>query len=438
MVIRLAAFGSFHLIKRILQYQETLPQIEIIPYIYSKPEESPQLVKEAADCDVLFFTGPVPYFFAEEEIAQKGLPAVYIPFDEYMFVLSLFHIRYHLDQHSMRLSIDLPNADHAIKVFEELNIDPAPVYVCDYRLGMHGEERGFDTNELVKFHFDLWQSGKIDIVLTSIQAVHLELQKLGVNSFRMLFPEKNIKYALEDAMARGELMISKSSQICVGFVSIDQFENDSKSGLDYADKEVILKLHQLLLEFGKSINASIQYLGQNQFIIYGTRGSINHITNHSSEMPILSEIKTKLGITVSMGFGYGLTANEAEQNAQIALFHARKSSGSAYIVTEKKVVIGPLQDEPQSFSLRSDDQKLLAISEKTGISVATISKISEFYKLKRFASFTANELADYLQVGRRSGERTIKKLLEENYAQVTGEEQPYQKGRPRSLYKLTF
>ncbi|MDQ0889806.1 hypothetical protein QFZ81_004894 [Paenibacillus sp. V4I9] len=440
MNIRIAAFGSEKLIHQVLQYEKQFKNIQIIPYIYSKPEESAELVKYAKTCDVLFFTGLIPYIISKEEIKNKNLPAVFIPFNEYSVILSFYYVRYGLNQNSDRLSIDLPFSKHAYKVFEELEIDTESIYVTDFQQVQSGMR--FDMDKLVEFHYNLWEQKKVDYVLTSVSSVYSKLLHLGVNVYRMLFPEKNIKSAIRNAVAQGELLVSKNSQVAVGLVSIDRFTDSNVSDMDSTSQEIVLKLHQILIAYFKKINASIQYLGQDRFLIYGTRGSVNYITNNGAKIHVLDEIREKLNITVSIGFGFGLTVNDAEQNAQIALFHAKKSTGQAYVVTNEKEVIGPLGDEPQdklqSYSLRSEDKNILSIAEKTGISVANLSKIIGFLEIRGTDGFTSGDLSDFLQVGRRSAERILKKLTDNDFARIIGEEQPYQKGRPRSIYNITF
>lgn len=56
--------------------------------------------------------------------------------------------------------------------------------------------------------------------------------------------------------------------------------------------------------------------------------------------------------------------------------------------------------------------------------------------MRRDNRFTAGDIAEYLQVSRRSAERLLKKLVDCKLVEVVGEEQPYRQGRPRSVYRL--
>lgn len=433
MRIKIAAFGPSGTMEKLLE-SVSHDTIDITPFIYKDPKESPGLVRDAYGFDALFFTGPVPYFFSLKEIEEKKLPATFVPFDEYGVSLSLNFVKTHLGFHTNKLSFDIHDSQYIYSVLKELNIDAESVFIKEYRT-LIKEDFPF-SDELVNFHYSLWQKGKIDLVITSINSVYETLKDLKANCFRMIVPRKNILDALNNVYSRCELILSKKSQITVGFVSIKEYGDILKRKGKIGGQELVLELHQLLLQFGKEINASIHYLGNNQYILFGTRGPLEYITNEYQELPILSKIQELLNIHVSIGFGFGISANEAEENAQIALNYAEqiKNKGSCYIITDSKLVIGPLDENVTGFHLRSENDLILSISKKAGLSVSSISKLLKFWEIRGYKGFTSKDLADYFQFSKRSSDRMIKKLLDANFMHVSGEEQPFSKGRPRSIY----
>ncbi|MCP1308169.1 transcriptional regulator [Paenibacillus tyrfis] len=425
MVIKIAVIGSEKMADKVLRLNSHA-NVQIRSLIYDKPEESAKLVKMAQNDDVLFFTGPFPYFFAKDEIEKRGIPAVYIPLDELVFTVSLYYIRDTLCIHPDRLSIDIPYQEVVLHVLDELNIDAARIYIK--------EHEHYHTDEIVKFHHEQWKAGNVDFVLTSVQSVHKKLEQLGIPSFRMIIPKKNILDTLQHAVAKGELLLSQASQIAAGLVQIDYPGEAQAAG----DTDLQAKLHELLLDLGKKMNASVKRIDDRTFMIYGTRGGIRQITHNYHMLPILDQLKPFTQASIRFGFGFGVTALESEEHAQIGLYHARKHAGhGAYIVTENKKVIGPLHHKTtKTFQLQSDDEHILTVAKQTGISVSSITKIIDFIHLRHNRIFSASDLADYLQLSKRSAERLLKKLVDSGYAEISGEEQPYQKGRPRALYKI--
>lgn len=143
---------------------------------------------------------------------------------------------------------------------------------------------------------------------------------------------------------------------------------------------------------------------------------------------------------VSIGFGYGKTVNEAEQNAKIARGFAKNNpiESCFYILTSDKELFGPFPKEQRVQSLKNDNPELMKIAKETKLSPANLSKIIQFSQSHPSLKFTAADLSEYLQVTRRSTERLLKKLVDYRYANICGEEMPYQQGRPRAIYELNL
>src|SRR5699024_6805095 len=177
----------------------------------------------------------------------------------------------------------------------------------------------------------------------------------------------------------------------------------------------------------------------NEFIIYGTRKSVEDFTDINNIQTFLTKLE-QIHMTVSIGFGYGSTAKEAENNAESALSLANKSpqETSILINNSNKELINPLQKDKATFSIKSIDPALLAIAKKTNTSITTVTKLMHFSKLKGSKGFTSAELSTYLETSRRSGERILKRFTTHGLTQKIGEEQPYKQGRLRSVYRLTF
>lgn len=433
---RIAAISSEQFISRILKYEELFPDIKITPFIYDYPTESEDLIDRIVDCDVLLFAGPLPYYLAQEKLKNKNWPAVFIPVDEYTITLSIFHAMLHQSDGLKQISIDIPEASYINQVSEELGIDTSgwSVYIHDIENPLQ-----FNAEEIIQFHKAHYETNKSTFVLTCVEIVQRRLSQLGIPCSLMLDPEKNIKDTLNKAIMQAQISIGKSSQVAAGFFVFNQQEvvgND----LESLKNDAIIVLQKHLLDLVKETETSIQQLEIDQLILYGTRGSVEQLVDKTNLFPFLRKIDKFPGITISMGFGFGSTLKEAEDNARIGLFYAQKNQDvcNVYLVTDEKEVIGPLHSNTTSYYLKSDSKRVLEIAEKTGISVSSLSKLHHFLKLHPDNQVTANELAEYLKISRRSAERLLKKLKDQHYVEKVGEEQPYQKGRPRSLYRISL
>ncbi|MFD1929178.1 hypothetical protein ACFSFY_14140 [Sporosarcina siberiensis] len=439
MKIRIAAFGSDSMIERVSRYVPHFQGVELIPYVYETIEESIELVRSAKGVDVLLFTGSIPYTLSKHVFEEKGIPAVYVPLDEYVVVLTLFNVKYHLRHKKFSLDI-LDNVD-IYEIFGEVGLDHEDVYIKNLStINDHEGKRIYE--EIIQFHEKLWNDGKIEIAVTCISIVYKALSKKGIPVIRMNHPQKTIKDTFRQAMMLGKLEVSKKAQIVVGIVSIDNYQSHVIEKGNYFAESNSLLLHQLLLDFSTEIDSSLQQVGKDKFIIYGTKGSFEIITNNYNDLSVLFKIKKLIDMKVNVGFGFGLTAKEAEYNAQIALHYSSESKDKtcAYIMNVDKSLLGPLTqsttENTQGTEEKFDFDYIIEISTSSGINMKNIRKIVEFCKLRNYKSFSATELAEYMQISRRSAERFTKILLDSNHLKVVGEERVSQIGRPTTLFEL--
>ncbi|ASK61974.1 hypothetical protein CFK37_07280 [Virgibacillus phasianinus] len=430
MKIKIALFGRNELIERMNDYVDNQDDIEIIPFAYSKAVENIDLIDKAFMCDVYLFGGSLSYLYAKEKIERKRLPAIQVAFDEYMILTSFYRLKNYHNQELDRISIDVLYKEHVDEVISELQMEDREIYTYSY-----GDDAVLDIGKIFHYHKKLFQEGKIDYVLTSIEEVEQRLIDEGIPTSCMVIPKLNLERAVEKAKSIATLNKSKSAQIVSGFVQIKNFEDIVSKKGEFVAQEMLLKLHQILLKFGHKTYASVLTNGDNQFSIFGTRGILDHITNHYRDFPLLQEIARSLGVPVEIGFGLGLTAKQAEDNAKLALetcVHSEESS--CFIVNERKETIGPL-----GVAKHVDTSELYhALIHRARLNNELSYNFIDFINLRNNEPFSANDISNYYQVTKRSAERTIHKLLAGEVIRVVGEEKPYVKGRPRKLFELTL
>ncbi|GMA61344.1 hypothetical protein GCM10025859_17840 [Alicyclobacillus fastidiosus] len=261
---------------------------------------------------------------------------------------------------------------------------------------------------------------KTKFALTSIDFVYNRLCELGVPCAAIISPENTIFETLKRAADYGQLAVSKNAQIAVGMITVNQ--NDEFSTTGKFNQDAMIAVHQMLLQVGRTTEATVHQFGLDQFIIYGTRGSVEQIISYFESPDTFEKIERVINITVSIGFGFGRTAKTAEENARIALYYASKNtlSSKAFLVTDEKEVIGPLYSDRKSYHLKSESSEVLDLAERAGVSVTTIHKLLQFLKLRTENRFTAKDLAEYFEVGRRSAERMLKKFMEHKLVEVGG------------------
>ncbi|KZD39840.1 MULTISPECIES: hypothetical protein [Bacillus] len=417
MMIKIAVVGSKEFMETLLPVAHKLEEIEIDPYIYLHPAESSELLKRLKPCDVIFFSGALPYYMAKEIREQLRIPSTYLQQDETTVASSILSVMYHQGIQPHKISIDLVDRSFIINVFQDIGIKESP-QVFDYENMLWSKD---EINRVIDFHVAKYQSGEAQLALTSIHAVYDELQKIGIPSKRMIDPKQSIIHGLKDAKIKAELAKSHSATVGACMISSLELREGLLEQLDVISKE---------------LRGSFKKIDEMTFILYTTRGDIESIIKTN----MINNLFASIEGTIAIGFGYGKTVKEAEQNAKIAQGFAKNNpiDHCFYILTSDKELFGPFPKEQRVQSLKNDNPALMKIAKETKLSPANLSKIIQFSQSHPSLKFTAADLSEYLQVTRRSTERLLKKLVDYGYAHICGEEMPYQQGRPRAIYELNL
>jgi predicted ArsR family transcriptional regulator len=86
-----------------------------------------------------------------------------------------------------------------------------------------------------------------------------------------------------------------------------------------------------------------------------------------------------------------------------------------------------------AYSPRSVDEHVF---ENLKISPMQWSRVQAYVKKYSKNEFTANELAEWMQVTDRNARKILNELEKGNFVKIIGEEQPGPKGRPRKVYRV--
>lgn len=428
MNIRIGAFGSKETIEQLKTYEEKWPTIQIIPFTYKEPEESKTLVEQAYGCDVYFFTGPVPYLYAKDVLDSVDIPSVVVPFDQLMIsnAFNLLHVTYGRDIE--RLSIDTTYTTHVEEILHVLEIESDTIHMYNF-----AEQTSFEIQEIVDYHLALWNKGKIDIVLTSIIAVEEKLKEHGVRCLKMPIPQKNVEFALQEAETLGRLHVSQTAEIVVGFVKVKNIEKLRDEVDEFQIEKILLSLHQILLRCTHEMDLSL-YRGSNQFVIFGTKGSLEQLVAGDTLLSYIREIETTLHVFIVMGFGSGSTATQAEANAKRAMQRAGQDDvSSCYLLSGIGQFVYLLTETT------SGPQRELLINrfmQDGGITVESASTFVDFLIVRNFQSFSTQDYAAYSNVTTRTAARFIKKMVDSGIIELAGEQKLFEKGRPRTMYQF--
>lgn len=434
MEIRVAVIGPYDLLDEVLRMAATFPTLALLPLGYKDVQEVKQLVLQCKDeVDVFLFAGPIPYQIARDHVGDPK-PMVYLPYNG----TSLYRVFFQLlreygalfTDRRLRFSIDVLNLQEVEQRLEELSILVDHMYVKEYELGQSAED-------ILRFHYDLWTSKKVDAIFTCVASVYWELTRLGIPCYRVTPTKTTIQDGLHRAQIEGKNLQLSDTQIAIGIINIENIVK-KWSASEYELQRKKIAIQEILIDYGEEIQALMNWPDRNEVIFVTTRGVIERTTSMFTRFPLLEKIVNRLNISASIGIGLGRTANEAQSKASEALSKAKSGDGgSCFIAMHDGNVVGPLGKEFHlAYSLRSNDPERLDAARKSGLSIGTINKLISFCHNYGSSQITAADLASRFGVSLRSARRILSKLEQSHLAVVVGEEQPLCKGRPRQMYEL--
>ncbi|WHY58454.1 hypothetical protein [Peribacillus simplex] len=400
-----------------------------IPFGYQNAEEATNIVKQnQLLVDLWIFAGPALYPFVEKSGSKQ--PFFYLNLDGASLTKTLVEVGYKDSKSLNRMSIDLLKESDVYETYHDLGISYEDIHVHEY---LH------DTTlqDLLAFHQKLFKEGQVDICITCLYFVYEKLKLQGIPVYRVTPTRSNIRETLKTAIQKWETLHFKQSQIAAIFIKVENMDtNMNHHTISYDLHRLNLKVQDAVLNFSESIFGTFVPLGVGTFVIFSTRGSIKEtgqqIGDLLEKLALISELPSNVGI------GYGETALAAEENARLALNHAQNyDSFCAFLVDDRGIIEGPLKEQESiSFGYRTENKEISEKLKQCGVTITTLNKILSVQKRTGNHSITASILAEWLKMTPRNARRILNGLVEQEIAEIIGEEAPTAKGRPRKIYRV--
>jgi len=421
--------------KEMMKALEAFPNFQPI-FLHSTPSsiEPENMTTLINKVEVLLFT-EFPTYLKAKQLNNFSIPAHYVPIMGTGLYRSLFLINNQYD--TKHFSIDTVEEKYIRRILYELD---ETNYVCT---SYPNSSQPDCSEEIVQFHQDNYQKYG-SIAITGVQEIAQKLSELSIPYEWVTPTYQDLIVSLERALLATEARKHKESQIVFGIIDIDKFDKATEKYPSEHEVQLFkLKFQQIMLNYTKLLDGHLINSGGEEFSFITTRGIFERETRGYKFIPLLNSIKTELGVSISIGVGFGLTAAEAGNHARLALRQSKELGGNVcYIVREDQSVIGPVDmitdTQYEKYDLSITDAELLQKAEKAGMSAAYMTKLMARVARHKKFDYTAQELADTLNITTRSAHRILLKWMDANLVDIVGEEKITYKGRPRRIYRLSF
>lgn len=453
MTVRVGFIGSEHSVERLYSADGLPADVELRCYSYTDPLETErQYAAALAENDVVCFSGILPHYHRKREL-DGTRPVLVGRFNDYILVASLLSAIVNKEVPLSQLSLDVPNPEIISAVERDTGVCLSGDQVIDYRWVYESRfSRPVDIDALVGFHVSRRTHAEARLAITSVHAVHDRLRRAGIPVMFMVDAVQHEIDLLQAARQRISIARLEGSLLAAVYLTTSrEIEEGSPAAARRAG------LSQRIGSFATPVPhrlATWQQRGLELF--YTTRGDLEmHLSEITAALRPEAPRPAKTSLTdrqspaprhasagttdnsVVLGAGIGQHIYEAEDRAMQALRRAlRQLDDAAFLVDEDTRVHGPLGCTTTVETARRTEHWLNALAARASMQTRSISRLLTFLAARDFRPFTATEWAAASRTSPRTAERAVRKLLEAGAVQAVGQEQPFDAGRPRTVYAL--
>jgi hypothetical protein len=432
MQIKIGVIGTAAVVKRLLSVIREFPTLRPVVREIGRVEEAPARAGELAkETEVLFVFGPVAHRLVKERV-HASVPVVQAP----LTGAGLYRVLFSALK-SGRLgggiSVDTLTKTMVMRTLRDLGLE-------DVRVTVYNGPAYASPEKLVAFHAQQAAAGSSTLAVTGVASVAEELAARGVPVEHLIPSEQDMVVALERALLSTESRRNKEAQIVVGMLAVDDFGSlVLKKSSELEVQKLKLDIHRMVLDYVESLDGYLTPIGEGEYLFFTTRGIFERETGGYKTIHLAKDARASHGITLSLGVGFGASANEAGMNARAALRKSREAGGNAcFIIREDQTLLGPLEmSDPVQTVLPPTDAELIRKAEKAGMTSAYLSKLLTHAAKSGKYDYKAHELADVLGITIRSAHRLLQAWSDNGLVKVVDMEK-LSKGRPRQIYRFTF
>ena len=403
--------------------------LEIRLYTKEKIIESVDLIEKCEhECDGIILTGCGVY---EEIIKNHEIkkPHSFVQRSDTSILKAFWDIR-NLNMEIDKFSIDVVEDEMVENIIDEFEIKNTEMFCLPFSTNIN-------EDNYLDWHINLYKSGKINIMITGFMNIYNQIKEKGYPIVLLRPTRSLVKASYDEVMSKHAISKAESSQIAVEIFNFGNYSNNIENYYSNMIKKT--DIDKYIISYVRSINGAVFPFGRNEYIIFSNKGSVNKNSNYEKLLKLQKEIKA-LGFDLNIGIGFGATAFKAEINATKALERGIDSKEFyIYSIDEDENLTGPLgMDNEISYCIIPNDKSILEISNQTGLSCETISKIIGISEVRGSRIYDSKELAGYLDISDRSARRILQKITSAKLGKVYAKESSKGAGRPKNLIEILF
>ncbi len=271
-------------------------------------------------------------------------------------------------------------------------------------------------------HLNLWKSGRADVCITRFSSLVEPLKKAGV---RVYFPYPSLGYLRKICQSLLRELEYRRLQENAPSIILIALEQHYVPGHDYH----LLTMQTALMDF---IGTDVQdyFLRQTEtgFEILTSRKLMARITEDFRVCGIRSHLRLSVSTPFFIGYGLGNNMQNARTNARHALETAMAQElDCSFVRDEQGMSIGPL-------AIRETRRPNRNNPAKPQVAPGKVQEVLTIIRNTPDQQITSKELAEQLQITKRSANRILTAMEEDHILKVSGTRSNFSKGRPERIF----
>jgi hypothetical protein len=385
-------------------------------------------------CQVLLFTGRLPYVFARRSGALRA-SLQFVPHSSADLYRTLVQLLREFKGELPRVSLDTIEPLIAREAYEDLGLDP-PRHVLP--LEVEGDEDAVQSaDDIVAFHLDTYRSGEVVGCLTCLGAVYIQLRAAGVPAWRITHTRSVMREALRQAQLAARLAISETTQPAAVLINVpDLRAQPSEDGRAYEMQRRRLRAREEILDLAERLQGRMAELDDQTFVVYTSRGTIEDaIARLRAGQGGPLEIQRLLA-DVRVGVGLGATVPIAEENARRALIMGQRDRDLHVAFADGEVFRAGVDGQTATYKLRETREPTLRLARELGLGPLALTRLTRALRQVDTSAVTASELAQAYGIQPRSTRRILTSLQRAGIATPLGRQGGGGAGRPQTIYRI--
>lgn len=395
-------------------------------YVYDRLEEIDDIYQRCKDsCDVIFFSGELGYSYMLTHITDIQVPCTLISYEEkhILSILLNFVLRY------PDIPLNRVYLDFLTPVNDFMNLKQ---YLAPNHMPYLFENPVYNYETLRARAEELWNAGKIDIMLTRTTNQLDVLKELKIPYIHILPSEDMIRDSIRSAVNAIRLKQKSHSSKLVILVRLIYPENVTSQDREYLE----ITLHKYLLDFRREYQYDFAVRSvSNRFEL--DLDSDLYKNSFERIQDLITFLDQKGDLEFRIGAGFGKSLSESHYQAELALQEAIKyGKNDGFIIHgEDSILTGPLS-LTRTLNYSYSNTKALTYSQENGINESNLLKIVGLFQMDNDSVITAASLSQWLNITSRSCNRILQQLLDSNLIEEIESQKQERKGRPTRQYRF--